>query len=385
MKTENSIIFLLFLAISFSANSQPDRAVSDTLNFQGQASIYLHFNPDNKLPFAGGIRYIPQLNYGINFKKNHIIDFEASANIFGNSGVNLIDSIHYDGKIKPYRLWGRFTSSQFELRIGLQKINFGSASLIRPLMWFEQIDARDPLRLTDGVYALLARYYFKNNANIWFWTLYGNKNLKGWEYFHTVDNTPEIGGRFQLPLKKGEMAFSYNYRQADGNSVKYLPNTSPILLEHKAGFDIKLDLKIGCWLETSWAYKNKIYNEFQNQKLINIGVDYTFGIGSGLSVLFEQLFIANDEKAFEFKKPVSLSLINFSYPVSLLDNLSVIGYYSYFNNDIYSFFNWSHQFKRLTMYVMIYANPATNAFISNSAMQNVYSGNGLQLMFVYNH
>ena len=68
----------------------------------------------------------------------------------------------------------RYSSDQFELRLGLQKINFGSASMLRPLMWFDQMDPRDPLHLTDGVWGLLARYYFLNNANIWLWGLYGN-------------------------------------------------------------------------------------------------------------------------------------------------------------------------------------------------------------------
>jgi len=58
-------------------------------------------------------------------------------------------------------MWIRLSTKQFELRAGLQKINFGSATLLRPLMWFDKIDPRDPLQLTDGVYALLARYYSK--------------------------------------------------------------------------------------------------------------------------------------------------------------------------------------------------------------------------------
>jgi len=59
----------------------------------------------------------------------------------------------------------------------LQKINFGSATLFRLLMWFDRIDPRDPLKLTDGVYGLLLRYYFHNNTNIWLWGLYSITNL----------------------------------------------------------------------------------------------------------------------------------------------------------------------------------------------------------------
>ncbi|MDR1585772.1 MAG: hypothetical protein LBS07_06360, partial [Prevotellaceae bacterium] len=102
-----------------------------------------------------------------------------------------------------------------EVRLGLQKINFGSAQLFRPLMWFDAIDPRDPLQMTDGVWGGLFRYYFQNNANFWLWTLYGNDEVKGWETAPSAQSLPEIGGRVQLPLKQGEVALSYHLREAD--------------------------------------------------------------------------------------------------------------------------------------------------------------------------
>lgn len=35
---------------------------------------------------------------------------------------------------------------------------------------------REPSQLTDGVYGVLVKYYFQNNANLWAWGLIGNKN-----------------------------------------------------------------------------------------------------------------------------------------------------------------------------------------------------------------
>jgi hypothetical protein len=69
------------------------------------------------------------------------------------------NSFSSNGDIKPYRLWARYSTSQLEIRAGLQKINFGSANILRPLMWFDQMDPRDPLQLTDGVWGILGRYY----------------------------------------------------------------------------------------------------------------------------------------------------------------------------------------------------------------------------------
>ncbi|MBN2274896.1 MAG: hypothetical protein JXK95_11220, partial [Bacteroidales bacterium] len=152
-------LILLFASASCRGMAQ------DSLQFKGQMSAWALYNPGNTLPIYLGGRYIPQLNYSIQLPKKGKIDFEASANINGMAGFHPFDTGNTDGKIKPYRLWARYSTRQFELRLGLQKINFGSASMLRPLMWFDKLDPRDPLQLTDGVWGLLARYYFLNNAN----------------------------------------------------------------------------------------------------------------------------------------------------------------------------------------------------------------------------
>jgi hypothetical protein len=191
----------------------------DSLSLKGQLSAWMLYNGANDLPFYAGGRYIPQLNYNMRQKKETHIDFEASVNINGSAGFHPFDTIVTTGRIKPYRLWARYSTQQFEVRVGLQKINFGSASLLRPLMWFDQVDSRDPLRLTDGVWGVLGRYYFLNNANIWLWGLYGNKDPKGWELSGTNSHFPEAGGRIQLPVPAGEAALSYHYRIADTRNM----------------------------------------------------------------------------------------------------------------------------------------------------------------------
>ena len=85
--------------------------------------------------------------------------------------------IRYAGKPKKVDFSDNLKrNNKLHIEPGLQKINFGSATMLRPLMWFDQVDPRDPLQLTDGVWGVLGRYYFLNNANIWLWGLYGNKN-----------------------------------------------------------------------------------------------------------------------------------------------------------------------------------------------------------------
>lgn len=357
----------------------------DSLFLKGQISAWTHYNPNNSLSWWSGGRCIPQVNYEYRLSDKKLVDFEASVNLYGNIGLEPFDSSNYNGNIKPYRLWARYSTTQFEFRTGLQKINFGSASILRPLMWFDQIDPRDPLQLTDGVWGGLARYYFLNNANIWLWGLYGNNNIKGWETFKTKENSPEFGGRFQCPVPHGEAAVSYHHRIADCSSLSdsiQLFTDSP---ENRLGIDIKLDVIVGCWLEASWTHMSKNIRMFSNQHIINMGVDYTFGLGKGLSVICEQLLASIDEEAFKFSHAMTFSLLNLSYPLSIFDNLNYIAYYDWDNNKVYNFVNWQHQFNRISLYLMAYYNPKEYNMPTQNSDEMLYAGSGVQLMVVFNY
>jgi len=269
--------------------------------------------------------------------------------------------------------------------VGLQKINFGSASLLKPLMWFDQIDPRDPLKLTDGVWSALARYYFLNNANIWLWTLYGNKNLKGWEMLKTNQNYPEIGGRFQTPVPRGEAGISYHYRIAESRDFPTTEFQYDKVPENRIGLDAKFDYIVGLWFEASWVNKSKDMGIYTNQEIFNIGTDYTFGLGNGLSVIFEQLLAASDKKAFTFDQTTTFSMLNMNYNIGLFDNISAIIYYDCMNNKVYNFVNWQKQFNKWSLYLMGYANPKDYNIPTQGADESLYGGLGVQLMFVYNH
>ena len=110
----------------------------DSLSLKGQLSAWILYNGGNDLPLYVGGRYIPQLNYDLALKKDNHIDFEASLNINGSAGFNPFDSLSTDGQLKPYRLWARYSSQQFEVRIGSAENKFrichhsATAHVVRP-------------------------------------------------------------------------------------------------------------------------------------------------------------------------------------------------------------------------------------------------------------
>lgn len=377
--------FLYFTAVP-SFSQETASKLNDSLQISGQLSVWAHYNQSNSLPVFFGGRYIPTANYRIQLPNEKLIDFEGSANLYGSYATHPFDTSNAEGSLSAYRAWARYSTRQLELRIGLQKISFGSATMLRPLMWFDQIDPRDPLQLTNGVWGLLSRYYFLNNANVWLWCLYGNNKTRPWDIGITTAKSPELGGRFQAPVPKGEVALSYNFRHADtfgmDSSITAAYSEIP---ENRIGLDGKWDLGVGLWFEGTWIHKSINVGAITNQELLSIGSDYTFDIGKGLNVVYEQMLAASDEKAFAFTNNVMFSAVTLNYPIGIVDNLSAIIYFDWMNKAAYNFINWNHRFKHISMYIMAYLNPKDYNLPQQGATANMYSKQGLQIMLVYNH
>jgi len=384
MRTKCLFILLCLLELSNHQELLAQES-SDSVAFSGQLVSWAGINFSDPGMQHLGIRYLPSFSYEHKTKQGLKLDFEASANAYSNIRFGGFKFDTLQSNLKPYRLSGRISSDQWEIRLGLQKISFGSASILRPLMWFDKMDPRDPLKFTEGVYGILGRYYFLNNANIWLWGLYGNTEPRGWEIAGTSKKRPEAGGRIQLPVPAGEAAFSYNYRTADSRALSGFMPSYAMIPENKFGFDLKLDLLVGCWLEGSWVNKNKDLGMYTNQEIINFGLDYTFGLGNGLYLIYEQLFAAYDEKAFDFQNKSTFSLFSLSYPVSLFDTLGAMIYYDWKSNTTYNFVNWQKQFNRISIYFMGYWNPDNYLIPAQGSGENLFAGKGVQLMLVWNH
>jgi hypothetical protein len=390
----SAILFSVLMILNNPGLAQDTiNAKSDTLVFFGQLSAWGHLNSKNSEHGQLGGRFLPSVNYKIKFPKNSQLDFEGAANVVGSLSSLPFDTLVSEGSLKLYRFWGRYSTDQLEIRLGLQKINFGSASMLRPLMWFDQLDPRDPLKLTNGVWGILGRYYFLNNANLWLWCLYGNNKPRPWEIGTTNRKIPEFGGRYQHPVSNGEMALSYHFRvidpgSLDGNIPAFdginIP-TSEGICENRVGIDGRFDTKAGLWYEAVWINKSGNIGSLTNQELFNVGTDYTFGIGNGLNVVFEQLLYSTDESPFTMKKNTLFSGLSINYPIGIVDNISSITYFDWGNKNSYNFINWNHKFRNITFYLMTYWNPDKYYLPQQGNSGNTFAGPGFQIMFVYNY
>jgi roadblock/LC7 domain-containing protein len=372
------------LALLLSILLSPGMVEAQSLGFMGQAIGWTTLNPAEPFQAQAGLRYIPELSFTLPAGK-YTFEGEFSANLWG-SGIYSGDSLGFDQELSPYRMWVKFSGDQFELRAGLQKINFGSAQMFRPLMWFDFIDPRDPLQLTDGVYGLLARYYFLNNANIWLWGLYGDDKVKGWELIPSLKNSIEYGGRVQLPLYTGEVAATYHHRTADPTAV--LPDSISMgnqAAENRIALDAKVDLVVGLWTEISLIHQDLSYSDQKYKTMLNVGTDYTFNLGNGLNLMAEGFAYLQGEQAFAKDQGFTFGLLSASYPINIIHNVSAMVFYDFANNDFYRFINWSVAYDRWSFYVMGFWNPESYNLYNVDPRTSLYGGWGFQLMAVFNH
>ena len=356
-------------------------------DFRGQISAWLgaHDRPVGEAFL--GLRYIPVFSLKSDFGRGLGLDAEAAFNVHGALEGASFAAARTSGAGKPYRLWLRLSTSRFEARLGLQKINFGSALLLRPLMWFDRLDPNDPLQLTDGVYALLVKYTFPDNANVWIWGLLGNVGPKGWETVPSPRWTPEFGGRVQIPAFTGELALSYHHRRLDtARSLVALPPGEPATVpEDRIGIDGKWDVGPGLTFEAVLARQDFAFYPLRYQKMLNLGLDYTFGLGSGLHLLAEHLLVDVSAKFAASGETRTLSALSLDYPLGLLDRLQGTVFHDWTSGDWYRFVSWRRTYDRWSLSLIGFWNPDRYRIYAGSQASALFAGKGFQFTVVYNH
>jgi hypothetical protein len=374
---------LVLVCIHFGLVAQEKLHVSGKVQLNGWTTV--NFTEPIKVQL--GSRFVPEINLE---KKIHDITMEAQISFHGSGSLNYQnwEKTGSFEKYSPYRMWASAGGSRFELRLGLQKINFGSAMMLRPLMWFDRIDPRDPLQLTDGVFALLGRYYFKNNANIWLWSLLGNDETRGWETIASEKKIPEKGGRFQFPLYKGECAISFHNRKADlaGFHKDTAVLARDIFTQNRYAIDGKWDFGVGAWFEYVLE-ENRITGSsrpLKYQQTLNVGMDYTFLLGNGVNTATEFFYLVQSDEPMRSDIHAEISALSLSYPIGLVDRISTIIYYSWEDNHWYRFINMERKYDFWSFYCLVYWNPRQFGLYTVDPNQNLYTGKGFQLMAVYN-
>jgi len=359
------------------------------VSFNGQVTGWGIVQFENPVPMQFGGRFVPTLLGNFQLSPKTKLDFEASLNINASLNYTGFHNDSIQGQLKPYRVWLRYSGDNWEIRAGLQKINFGSAKMFRPLMWFDAMDVRDPLQLTDGVYGVLGKYFFQNNANLWAWGLLGNKNPKGYELWGSSEWKPEVGGRFEMPAGPGEIAISTNHRKLRFQNPLLSTGNISELNESRVGLDGKWDIGIGLWFESSVTLTDvgNISSPLlpKVQDMWNLGADYTLPIGSGVGVTVEYFRYHAGDKFLVAGNTVNVIGTMLTYPLSMLDNLSGMLFYLPIQNKWMNYLSWGRTYDNFNIYAIGYWNPDNvQLALVQSQSRNMFAGKGIQLMVNYN-
>lgn len=318
---------------------------------------------------AAGIRYMPEFSAGYPLGGSARADMDFSLNIYSDDE---------ESDVELYRSWIRYSSGQFEARAGLQKINFGPARIFRPLMWFDSVDIRDPLEFTGGVYGLLGRYYFLNNANIWAWMLYGNDELRGMERYISDKNKAEFGGRIQLPVPGGEAGLTVHERTIDG---AYWEDLTGARLsagrERRFALDGAWDIGIGILSEAVASELDTGTGGSMWDKFLTLGADYTLPAGPGVHVLYEHMFTASGTEFSGSGNTREYSALMTDFSVTLLDTVRAIGYYDWDSEDVYAYLGIERAYDNWMVNLSGFSGPGDRG--------SVYDGDGIMLMLTFNH
>jgi len=336
-------------------------------DFWSRATI---FDKSSTQQYHFEIQYKPTISLNILQKDNFKIDSETIANLSYQYIKN--DSLSCKEKdAEIYRSWIRYSGSHFEARIGLQKINFGPAQLLRSLKWFDTIDPLDPQEETKGVRAGLFRYYFLNNANIWFWGIYAKDELKGLESFASKNDSYESGGRIQYPFEFCEVALSFDHRELEINDI----------FENRFGFDARWDFEIGLWIEAVVAKYSKIGPTPNWKKYMTLGADYTILLGNGIHILGEHfVYSKSEDDLFKSSYKAESSAVSLNYPIGLFDNVMAMIVYSWDNENWSRFVSYRRNYDYLSIYLNLSWNPENIIFDPNQISTD---GKSIQLMIGY--
>ncbi|MFC1481258.1 hypothetical protein ACFL6E_03320 [Candidatus Neomarinimicrobiota bacterium] len=311
---------------------------------------------------TGLLGYLPMLSLAANNKGSWLIDFEwagrMAAQYTGAPGEDT--STVTVGK--NHRLWARLSSEKFEIRAGLQKMAFGPGMVLRPLMWYDTLDLRDPTGQTDGTEALRVRYFGGDN-----WS------LAGWLNRLNSDFDMASGGRLELTTPSTEIGLTFHYQAADTNLF-----TSQVARfgRQRIAFDLRYDGFIGAWTEI--VYGCEAIGPDVDVTQIMIGADYTLGIGQGIYVINENLYFKYTGKEWD---PVTVSVLMASVPMGFIDQLTAIVQYDWDKSRAFNYLRWSRTYDHLSFNVMLGANPG------RSGVEGPLSsfGESIQLMMIYNH
>ena len=364
------VITLLTVCLSTSAAT-----FAQPFSLKGQFwGNILHGNdpPASHSSFVTDLGYIPMLSLSRDLSIDRFVDLEWSYRMqYRMYEEDVVFSS------KPYRLWLRYSSEKIEARLGLQKIAFGPAMVLRSLAWFDTIDPKDPTGQTDAVEAFRLRLFPTSSLAFWLWSTNNDRD------------TLSYGGRAELSTSIGEWGLTYHQDPAElGQSVGQFPIfiSGP---HQRIALDYRYDGYFGFWFEGAGIFADSKQDvELNRFTLFTLGADYTIPVGSGLLIMAETMKINGPSTAADSSSKLTYTALMASLPINMLHHLMFIAQIDWDNSHIYNYLRWGITYDHFSLNFIFSISPKRDDYnIAKEYLQKTVAGfgTGLQFMLIYNH
>jgi hypothetical protein len=160
------------------------------------------------------------------------------------------------------------------------------------------------------------------------------------------------------------------------------PETVP---QERFGIDGKWDVGPGIWFEGSLERAKSDLLPFEYRQLLTVGLDYTFGLGNGLTMLGEHFRLVESEEALSGGEDLQLSALSITYRVNVVDRLTAITFRDWDRDEGYYFVEWRRTFDRWRIHLIGFSNPESGTILPGRSSGSLFSGEGVQFVFVFNH
>ena len=364
------VITLLTVCLSTSAAT-----FAQPFSLKGQFwGNILHGNdpPVSHSSFVTDLGYIPMLSLSRDLSIDRFVDLEWSYRMqYRMYEEDVVFSS------KPYRLWLRYSSEKIEARLGLQKIAFGPAMVLRSLAWFDTIDPKDPTGQTDAVEAFRLRLFPTSSLALWLWSTNNDRD------------TLSYGGRAELSTSIGEWGLTYHQDPAElGQSVGQFPIfiSGP---HQRIALDYRYDGYFGFWFEGAGIFADSKQDvELNRFTLFTLGADYTIPVGSGLLIMAETMKINGPSTAADSSSKLTYTALMASLPINMLHHLMFIAQIDWDNSHIYNYLRWGITYDHFSLNFIFSISPRRDDYnIAKEYLPKTVAGfgTGLQFMLIYNH
>lgn len=377
---DRTLLTYLLLHFVCCGNALLASMPGDSMQFSGQASAWGRYIPNGDYPASCGSRYIPLCNYSLNWHSGFHIDAEAAPDLtlYWQSANNGWKTSY---RADVYRAWIRASGKRYELRAGVQKIEFGPAQMLRPMLWFADIQYTDPLQMARGVSGTLGRYYCKDNSSLWIWMLRGSTGIRSGDSSPTQAGTTELGGRLQKSIPVGELGISTHHRKIWLDAPAHPDGTAAA--ENRVGLDGRFDGAAGYWFESVWIRQSG--DTVRSREMLTIGCDYTIAAGNGIGIMAEHLVAAGGTGTFATAAAANVSGVSAQYPIGISDKLSSMAMISWKGQMEYYYMAWNHRFRLMELFISVFYLDGSNLAEHSTRQPAADEGFGGQIMLVYHH